>query len=88
MRESINLSGVAAMLAATASFVAGDSFLKLVATDLPPFEVLFLRGVAASLGRKDHGIGRITGAEVAGGNERGTSHSSYTRSMSLVPNSP
>ena len=49
MRRTSNLSGVAAMLAATASFVVGDSFMKLVTTDLPPFEVLFLRGVAASL---------------------------------------
>jgi drug/metabolite transporter (DMT)-like permease len=43
-----NLSGIAAMLAATVSFVVGDSFMKLVVEDLPPFEVLFLRGVAAS----------------------------------------
>ena len=49
MRRTSNLSGVAAMLAATGSFVVGDSFMKLVTTDLPPFEVLFLRGVAASL---------------------------------------
>ncbi|HEY1453959.1 MAG TPA: DMT family transporter [Roseiarcus sp.] len=49
MRRTSNLSGVAAMLAATASFVVCDSFMKLVTSDLPPFEVLFLRGVAASL---------------------------------------
>jgi drug/metabolite transporter (DMT)-like permease len=49
MRTSSNLSGVAAMLAATASFVVCDTFMKLVTSDLPPFEVLFLRGVAASL---------------------------------------
>jgi len=49
MRKASNLTGVAAMLAATASFVVGDSFMKLVTSDLPPFEVLFLRGVAASL---------------------------------------
>jgi drug/metabolite transporter (DMT)-like permease len=49
MRRTSNLSGVAAMLAATASFVVGDSFMKMVTSDLPPFEVLFLRGVAASL---------------------------------------
>lgn len=49
MRRTSNLSGVAAMLAATASFVVCDSFMKLVTRDLPPFEVLFLRGVAASL---------------------------------------
>jgi drug/metabolite transporter (DMT)-like permease len=49
MRKTSNLSGVAAMLAGTAAFVVGDSFMKLVTSDLPPFEVLFLRGVAASL---------------------------------------
>jgi drug/metabolite transporter (DMT)-like permease len=37
------------MLAATAFFVVGDSFMKLVTEDLPPFEVLFLRSIAASL---------------------------------------
>ena len=49
MRKTSNLGGVAAMLAGTASFVVCDSFMKLVTADLPPFEVLFLRGVAASL---------------------------------------
>lgn len=49
MRRTSNLGGVAAMLAATAAFVVGDSFMKLTTADLPPFEVLFLRGVAASL---------------------------------------
>ena len=45
---SSNLRGVAAMLFATASFVACDSLMKLVTEALPPFEVLFLRGVAAT----------------------------------------
>jgi drug/metabolite transporter (DMT)-like permease len=49
MRRSSNLSGIAAMIAGTASFVIGDTFMKTVTSDLPPFEVLFLRGVAASL---------------------------------------
>ena len=49
MRRASNLSGIAAMLAATASFVVCDSFMKLVTEDLPPFEVLFVRGIAASL---------------------------------------
>src|ERR1700758_4186927 len=49
MSKTSDLSGIAAMLAAPASFVVGDSFMKLVTEDLPPFEVLFLRGVAASL---------------------------------------
>ena len=37
------------MIGATALFVIGDSFMKLVTQDLPPFEVLALRGVAACL---------------------------------------
>ena len=41
-----NARGIAAKLFATASFVACDTFMKLVTDDLPPFEVLFLRGVA------------------------------------------
>ena len=49
MRRTSELSGIAAMLAATALFVVGDCFLKLVMDDLPPFEVLFLRGIAASV---------------------------------------
>src|SRR5258708_31779771 len=49
MDRSSDLSGIAAMLAATVFFVVGDSFMKLVTEDLPPFEVLFLRSIAASL---------------------------------------
>jgi len=49
MRKASNLSGIAAMLAGTASFVVCDTLMKLVTSDLPPFEVLALRGVAASL---------------------------------------
>jgi len=49
MRKTSDLGGIAAMLAATASFVVNDSFTKLATEDLPPFEVLFLRGVAASV---------------------------------------
>jgi drug/metabolite transporter (DMT)-like permease len=44
-----NLRGIAAMVLATASFVVCDSFMKRATEGLPPFEVLFLRGVAASL---------------------------------------
>jgi drug/metabolite transporter (DMT)-like permease len=49
MPKTSDFRGVAAMLAATASFVICDSFMKLATESLPPFEVLFLRGVAASL---------------------------------------
>ena len=49
MRGSSNLAGVLSMLASTASFVVCDSFMKLTTSDLPPFEVLFLRGIAATL---------------------------------------
>jgi drug/metabolite transporter (DMT)-like permease len=49
MHRTADLSGIAAMLAATAIFVVGDSFRKLATEDLPPFEVLFLRSIVASL---------------------------------------
>lgn len=49
MRRVSDLRGIAAMLASTASFVVGDTFMKRVTEDLPPFEVLFLRGMAATL---------------------------------------
>jgi len=49
MGRTSDLSGIAAMLAATATFVVGDTFMKLVTEHLPPFEVLFLRSLAASL---------------------------------------
>jgi drug/metabolite transporter (DMT)-like permease len=46
--KTSELGGIAAMLAATAVFVIGDIFMKLVTEAVPPFEVLFLRGLAAS----------------------------------------
>jgi drug/metabolite transporter (DMT)-like permease len=49
MPRTSNLTGIASMLAGTGSFVICDSFMKLVTADLPPFEVLFLRGVAATI---------------------------------------
>jgi drug/metabolite transporter (DMT)-like permease len=49
MNKTSDLSGIVAMLAATASFIVNDTLLKLVTEDLPSFEVLFLRGLAASL---------------------------------------
>lgn len=49
MHKTSDLGGVIAMLAATAAYVVGDSFMKIVTEDLPPFEVLFLRGIAATL---------------------------------------
>src|SRR5712691_11596760 len=49
MRKKVSdLGGIIAMLAATAAFVVCDSFMKIVIEDLPPFEVLFLRSIAAS----------------------------------------
>jgi len=47
-KQASDLGGIIAMLAATAAFVVGDSFMKIVIEDLPPFEVLLLRGIAAS----------------------------------------
>ena len=49
MHHKSNLRGIALMIAATAVFTINDTFLKLATAGLPPFEVLFLRGVAASL---------------------------------------
>ena len=40
MRKASNLTGVAAMLAGTGALVVGDSFMKVVTSGLPPFEVL------------------------------------------------
>jgi drug/metabolite transporter (DMT)-like permease len=43
-----NARGIAAMLFATASYVVCDIFMKLVMKDgVPPFEVLFVRGIFA-----------------------------------------
>jgi drug/metabolite transporter (DMT)-like permease len=47
-KKASDLGGIIAMLAATAAFVVSDSFMKIVIEDLPPFEVLFLRSIAAS----------------------------------------
>jgi drug/metabolite transporter (DMT)-like permease len=41
--------GIAAMVFATASYVVCDTFMKLTTADLPPFEVLFVRGIYAVL---------------------------------------
>ena len=41
--------GIAALLLAAASFVTTDVFMKASMAELPPFEVLMLRGVAASV---------------------------------------
>jgi hypothetical protein len=40
MRKASNLTGVVAMLAGTGALVVGDSFMKVVTSGLPPFEVL------------------------------------------------
>jgi len=49
MHHKSNLRGIALMIAATAVFVVNDTFLKLATNGLPPFQTLFLRGVAATL---------------------------------------
>ena len=40
-----NLRGIAAMIAATASFCCGDAVMKLASTTLPTGELIFLRGI-------------------------------------------
>lgn len=44
-----HLRGVASMLLATGAFVANDTCMKLVVADAPPFQVLVMRGISASL---------------------------------------
>ena len=47
--HSANLRGIGLMVLATGFFSANDALMKLATAGLPPFEVLFLRGVMASL---------------------------------------
>lgn len=47
--SSSNLRGIALMVFATGVFVINDTFMKLATEGLPPFQVLFMRGVSASL---------------------------------------
>lgn len=49
MDISPNLRGIACMVLASGTFVANDSFMKLVLADTPPLQVLFMRGIAATL---------------------------------------
>ncbi len=49
MNVSSNLRGIACMVLASGTFVANDSFMKLALADTPPLQVLFMRGVAATL---------------------------------------
>ena len=49
MSHTSNLRGIALMIAASAAFVVCDTFLKLSTEGLPPFQVLFIRGLAATL---------------------------------------
>lgn len=44
-----SLAGIALMVASTAFYVTSDTCMKLATADLPPLEVLFLRGVSASV---------------------------------------
>jgi drug/metabolite transporter (DMT)-like permease len=47
--RSDNLRGILAMLAAMGSLILNDAFLKMAAAGLPTGEVIFLRGVIATL---------------------------------------
>lgn len=46
MSERHNLQGMVLMSVATAAFIVNDTILKFVMADIPPFETLFLRGIA------------------------------------------
>jgi drug/metabolite transporter (DMT)-like permease len=45
----LNLRGPALMAAATGAFVINDTMMKLATVGLPPLQVLFMRGIAATL---------------------------------------
>jgi drug/metabolite transporter (DMT)-like permease len=47
--SNANLRGIAFMVLSTGFFSANDAFMKLATVGLPPFEVVFLRGVMGSL---------------------------------------
>ena len=49
MTGGSNYRGIAAMIASAATFVANDSCMKLAMADLPPFEVLMMRGISGAL---------------------------------------
>ena len=49
MANSANLRGIGLMVLATGVFSLNDALMKLATVGLPPFEVLFIRGVMASL---------------------------------------
>lgn len=49
MHHSSNLRGIVFMVLAGGTFVANDSFMKLVLADTPPMQVLLMRGMAATL---------------------------------------
>jgi drug/metabolite transporter (DMT)-like permease len=47
--SSNNLRGIALMVLATGMFVANDTFMKMTTEVLPPLQVLFIRGVTATI---------------------------------------
>ena len=49
MHHTSNLRGIVFMVLAGGTFVANDSFMKLVLADTPPMQVLLMRGMAATL---------------------------------------
>ena len=49
MTAPSNLRGIGFMLAGAGTFVLNDSFMKLALADLPPYEVLVLRGISGTL---------------------------------------
>src|SRR5690606_42064755 len=57
---SDNLRGILAMVAAMTSFVAGDSIIKFAGQELPPSEMMFVRGLFTSA--LTLGVAYMTGA--------------------------
>jgi drug/metabolite transporter (DMT)-like permease len=49
MNPSSNLRGISFMLAGAGTFVLNDSFMKIALADLPPYQVLVMRGISGTI---------------------------------------
>ena len=49
MKKSSNLRGIGFLLAGAGTFVLNDSFMKMALSDLPPYQVLVMRGISGAI---------------------------------------
>ena len=49
MKKSSNLRGIGFLLAGAGTFVLNDSFMKIALADLPPYQVLVMRGMSGTI---------------------------------------